>query len=167
MTDPSPTADPTGRLSRRGTLTITARDGIYAVRFKAPGPYQGRAWCTTDEGDLWEHCHLGASDWHGEGTDLPALLVECEEATRPRYRDADEMRSAIDYRRATRTLGPPLPSYMRWHGWRPGMERWLRTSSHAYEYQGGYLRDLNIEREFNEQQEASRERRKVVVLHAR
>lgn len=136
------------RLSRRGTLTITAEHGTYDVSFKAPGPYQGRAWCTQDEGDLWEHCHLGATNWHGEGADLGALLIECEEASRPRLRDLDDLRAAITYRRATRTCGPPLPSYMRWKGWRPGEGRWLRTSSHAYEYLGGYERDLKIEREF-------------------
>lgn len=137
------------RLTRRGMLTITANDGNYDLRFKAPGPYQGRSWCTTDESDFWSHCRLGASDWQGEGTDLDALITECEETTRPQHRDVDDLRWAIETRRNARTNGPPLPSYQPWHGWHPGVERWLRTSSHATEYLAGYLRDLEGERTFD------------------
>lgn len=149
------------RLSRRGKFSVTANDGVYEARLKAHGPYHGRSWCTTDEGDLYEHLHLGATDWHGTGADLGALLASCEEESRPRWRDIDELVWSIKYRRDTRTTGPPLPSYRRWYGWSPGIGRWLRTSSHAHEYLKGYERDLRIEREFVEErkvQEARRQR---------
>lgn len=136
------------RLGRRGTLTITVKDGVYDVRLKTPGPYGGRSWCTTDEADFWGHLHLGARDWHGDGRDLDALLATCDEESRPRWRTVDDLVWGVTYRRRTRTLGPPLPSYRRWAGWRPGMERWLRTSSHAHEYLVGYERDLMEERRF-------------------
>ena len=55
------------RLRRRGTLTITTQGDTIEVRFKALGPYGGRGWCTTDTVDLFQHCRLGAKDWHGEG----------------------------------------------------------------------------------------------------
>jgi len=153
-------ADVLLRLSRRGQVTIEADDGDYTVTFKAPGPYRGRAWCTTDEADLYEHCHLGAKDWRGEGRELASLLAECEEATRPRSRPVVDLVWEIERRRTTRTLGPPLPSYIRWDGWRPGQERWLRTSSHASEYLGGYLRYVEAERKF-EDENLARARRSV------
>lgn len=146
------------RLSRRGKLTITAADGHYQLHLKAPGPYLGRAWCTSDEADFWQHCHLGATTWYGEGPDLDVLLAECEEVSRPRYRDVDDLRWEIERRRESRTLGPPLPSFIRWNGWRPGDERWLRTFSHAREYLGGYERDLEVERKFETEQVEQRER---------
>lgn len=153
------------RLSRRGKLTVSADDGDYEVHLKAPGPYNGRSWCTSDEADFWSHCHLGASDWRGGGPDLEALLTECEEATRPRYRDVDDLRWAIETRRESRTLGPPLPSFRKWHGWRPGDEWWLRSSSHATEYLAGYLHyDLDGERKFNAERaemDARTEQRRV------
>lgn len=157
------------RLSRRGKLTINATDGCFEVNFKAPGPYRGRSWCTTDEADLYEHCHLGATDWQGDGPDLTSLIIECEEATRPRERDVDDLVWAIENRRDSRTYGPPLPSYMRWHGWRPGQgRRWLRTFSHQSEYLAGYLRDLKTEREFNaERREAEIRRTHRRRLHTR
>ncbi len=161
MTEEHRQAATPDRLSRRGTLTITAKDGVYAVTFKASGPYRGRAWCTTDEADLWEHCHLGASDWHDEGNDLAALLTECEQVTRPRERSVNELAWAITCRRASRVYGPPLPSYMRWRGWNPGHDRWLRTFAHSHEYLAGYLRDVEIEREFDTEQTHARERRRV------
>lgn len=147
------------RLGRRGDLTITAKDGSFDVSFKAPGPYQGRGWCTTDESDFWSHCRLGASDWHHEGPDLDALVTECEEMTRPQYLDVDDLRFRVEQRRDSRTSGPPLPSYRRWHGWSPGIDRWLRTSDHAHEYLAGYLRDLNAERTFNAERASAAERR--------
>lgn len=152
------------RLSRRGRLTIVAEDGRYAVSFDAPGPYQGRAWCTLDEADLWSRCGLGASNWHGEGSDLAALLVECEQASRPQSFDVDALVGQIERRRESRTSGPPLPSYRRWDGWRPGSERWLTAPSHIVEYLGGYLRDLEVERAFEDEQReaaARREQRRV------
>lgn len=152
------------RLSRRGKLTIAARDGRYDVRLQAPGPYLGRSWCTTDESDYWQHCHLGAASWHGEGSDLDALLVDCEETTRPRYREVNDLRWDIECRRESRTLGPPLPSYVRWHGWRPSDERWLRTSGHAYEYLGGYERDRETESAFEEEQAAQRLRLRLPTI---
>lgn len=127
------------RLSRRGRVTMTLQDGTIDLHFKAPGPYRGRAWCTADEGDLYEWCRLGAKDWHGEGSDLAALLADCDGATRPQHRTVDELVWAIEHRRDTRTYGPPLPTYRRWHGWSPGEGRWLRTSSHKNEYLAGYL----------------------------
>jgi hypothetical protein len=154
------------RLGRRGKLAITAEDGVFTVRLVAPGPYVG-GWCTSDKGDLFEHCHLGAKDWHGEGSDLAALLVECDEQSRPRPNGPDDLRFAIEYRRSTRTCGPPLPSYRRWYGWAPGHERWLRTSSHQYEYLDGYLRDLKGEIVFEEEQAASRLRRTLAQVPAR
>jgi hypothetical protein len=137
-----------GRLSRRGKVTITAEDGSYEVSFKASGPYRGRGWCTIDEADLWNHCHLGATNWHGEGTDVRALIATCEEETRPRQRDVDDLVWEIEYRRHSRTHGPPLPSYRRWHGWRPETERWLRTFSHQHEHLGGYERDVKEAQQF-------------------
>jgi hypothetical protein len=134
------------RLSRRGSLTIDVKDGTATVRFTAPGPYRDRGWCTSDEADFWSHLRLGATHWNGEGTDLGALLTECENATRPPYEDADSLRSKIEHRRETRTTGPPLPTYGRGRpGWRPGIGRWL-TTTHTNEYLGGYLRDLTAER---------------------
>lgn len=152
-------SSPIDRLSRRGVLKITAEDCSYEVTFKAHGPWLGG--CTTDKHDLYQHCYLGAKNWHGEGADLVALVAECEEATRPRHRDVDELVYAIEARRDSRTHGPPLPTYQRWNGWRPGVERWLRTSSHAQEYVGGYLRDLEIEREFIVERKTMEARAKV------
>lgn len=148
------------RLSRRGTLTIVADDGSYDVQLKAPGPYgKHSAWCTTDTADLYEHCYLGATNWRGDGPDLEALLIAAEIETRPRTRDIEDLRAAIEYRRRSRTHGPPLPSYRKWHGWQPGDERWLRTSDHKYEYLDGYLRrDLGAEKVFLAEQ-AERDRR--------
>ena len=135
------------RLRRRGTLTITTQGDTIEVRFKALGPYGGRGWCTTDTVDLFQHCRLGAKDWHGEGLDLAALLAECEEATRPEQRDVDSLAWAIERRRESRVYGPPLPSWTgSMYGWRPGQERWLRTSSHAHEYLAGYLQAVERER---------------------
>ena len=134
------------RLGRRGTVTMTVHDGVIDLRFKAPGPYRGRAWCTTDEADLYEHCRLGAKDWHGEGSDLSALVVECEESTRPEHRDVNELVWSVKRRRDSRVYGPPLPYWTSsLYGWRPGQERWLRTFSHAHEYLGGYLRYVEAE----------------------
>lgn len=149
------------RLSRRGSLSIEAFDGHFDVRFQAPGPALGRGWCTLDEADLWEHCHFGAASWRGDGLDLDALVVECEEATRPRRADVEDLRHKIEYRRNSRTHGPPLPDYMRWNGWRPGGGRWLRTSAHQHEYLGGYLRDLSEERKFDREQAMAELRRQM------
>lgn len=147
------------RLGRRGILTIVAEDGSYDVRLKAPGPYGKNGSCTTDKADLYEYVHLGASSWQGEGSDLDALLLLCEIETRPRTREIDDLRWDIEYRRNSRTHGPPLPSYRKWHGWSPGDERWLRTSAHKYEYLDGYLRrDLVAEKTFLAEQ-AERDRR--------
>lgn len=144
------------RLGRRGALTITVEDGNFDVQFKSPGPFGRLSWCTTDKADLFTHCRLGSKNWHGEGPDLDALLTECEEATRPEHRDVDDLRWEIESRRESRTLGPPLPTYMRWHGWRHGEERWLRTSIAAREYVGGYVRDLEAEAKFNAESDARR-----------
>lgn len=134
------------RLSRRGVLTITGESGAFDVAFKVPWGQR-----TTDKSDLIEHCHLGAKDWYGEGDDLAVLLAECEEASRPQHRDVDELVWSIERRRDTRTCGPPLPNYQRWRGWRPGHERWLRTLSHQHEYLTGYLRDIEIEQQFEDE----------------
>lgn len=150
----STTTDVLDRLRRRGELTITATDSGYDVRLVTPGPYvRGRA--TIDRADLFSHLRLGAKDWHGEGLDLAALLVECDEASRPSYTDIDSLRWWMTHRRDTRTCGPPLPTYMRWRGWSPGTERWLRTSSHANEYLDGYQRDRETERQFEAEQAVS------------
>lgn len=150
------------RLGRRGTLTITVSDGQYEVRLDTPGPYGVGGRCTIDKGDLFEHCHLGAKGWRGEGPDLAALLTECDEASRPRSHEIGELRWSMERRRETRTHGPELPTYRRWDGWRPPVTQpWLRTSNHAYEYLGGYLRDLQEEREFDAEQRASQERRRT------
>lgn len=139
------------RLGRRGVLTVTVEDGRYEVTLKAHGPWVGGR-CTTDKHDLFEHCRLGAKNWHGDGPDLDALLVTCEIESRPDTHDIDDLAWKIERRRDSRTHGPPLPSFNRWAGrraeggWRPGEERWLRTSDHKYEYLGGYQRDLAIER---------------------
>lgn len=126
------------RLGRRGKMTVTVTDGSFDVRLDAPGPFvNGRS--TTDKADLFSHLRLGAKDWHGEGPDLAALLVECDEASRPRTNDVDSLRWLMERRQDTRTCGPPLPTYQRRHGWRPGMGRWLSTYSHAHEYLAGYL----------------------------
>ena len=90
------------RLSRRGTVEMTVQEGTIDLRFKAPGPYRGRAWCTTDEADLYERCRLGAKDWHGEGGDLLSLIAECEEATRPERRDVNDLVWVIQRRRNAR-----------------------------------------------------------------
>lgn len=148
------------RLGRRGVLTIVAEDGNFDVTLKAPGPYQGRGWCTTDEADFWSHCYLGATNWHGEGPDLDALITECEDTTRPRHRDVDDLRWAVEHRRDARTYGPPLPSYRMLGGWRPGDQRWLRSSDHAHEYLGGYERDRAMEHaEIDRRAEADRRQR--------
>lgn len=134
------------RLSRRGKLTIEAEDGRYDVHFTAPFV------SLIETHDLFEHCRLGAHNWHGEGDDIDALLVTCEIETRPDTRDVDELRWAIERRRETRTAGPPLPTFFKYGGknmgptWRPGPERWLRTSDHKYEYLDGYRRDLETEK---------------------
>lgn len=154
------------RLGRRGKLTITIENGSFDVRLDAPGPYVG-GWCTTDKADLFSHCRLGAQDWHGEGPDLASLLAECDEQSRPQSNSPDDLRRAIERRRDTRTLGPPLPSYRRWYGWRPGIERWLRTFSHAHEYLDGYERDRSIERQHEAEQAASRLRRSLPQVPAR
>lgn len=151
------------RLSRRGTVTIVAKDGTFDVTLKTPGPYRGRGSCSTDEADFWDYLHLGATNWRGSGADLDALLACCEEETRPRWRDIDDLVWAIESRRDTRTTGPPLPSYRRWHGWSPGIGRWLRTHSHAYEYLAGYERDRRDERKFEAERAADEARR----LHRR
>lgn len=135
------------RLSRRGILTITAEDGMYEVRFKAPGPYGNRGWCSTDEADLFQYCHLGASDWRGEGADLAELIHVCFVESAPRERVIDDLVWDIEQRRNSRTYGPPLPTYRRWYGWTPGQERWLRTAWHGGEYLGGYRRDLAEEQD--------------------
>lgn len=148
------------RLSRRGVLTIVAKDGNCKVRFESLAPFFGYASCSTDIADLYEHCHLGASSWQGEGPNLDELLDECEDATRPRTRDVDDLRWEIANRRNSRTHGPPLPDFrrsgrhldLRWH---PGHELWLRTSDHKYEYLDGYLRDLETERKTIADQAAS------------
>jgi hypothetical protein len=154
---PNPASGPSGtvvtvadRLSRRGKLSIEAVAGAFSVRLVVRGPYGYLSWCTSDKADYWSYCHLGPSNWHGEGPDLDALLAECEEATRPRYRDVDALRWEIGLRRESRTCGPPLPEFRKWEGWRPGDERWLRCSSHATEYLDGYLHhDIEGERKFN------------------
>lgn len=130
------------RLSRRGILTITAYDRRFDVRLEVRHPRQ-----TVDTADLFEACHLGAHHWRGDGDDLHQLLTTCEEQSRPRHRDIDELRWEIDYRRNTRTYGPPLPSWISWRGWRPGTGRWLRTFSHAHEWLGHHLAALEAERE--------------------
>lgn len=148
------------RLGRRGKLTITVEDGNFDVRLVTRGPYGHMAWCPSDKADWWGHVRLGATDWHGDGPDLGRLLTECEEASRPPWWDVDDLRAAIDRRRETRTHGPALPSYRRWHGWRPAVgERWLRASSHATEYLAGYLRDVEEERQFNAEARARELRR--------
>lgn len=153
------------RLSRRGVLTITAEDGSFEVTFKAHGPWiNGR--CTTDKHDLFDHCRLGAKNWHGDSFDLAALLVLCEMETRPDNNDIDDLAWKIQRRRNSRTYGPPLPTYMRWDGWSPGIERWLRTSDHKHEYRGGYERDLVAERKFDAEQAASEARRKLPKIPA-
>lgn len=152
------------RLSRRGVLNITAEDGSFEVRFKAPGPYRGRSWCTTDEADFYEHCRLGAKNWQGDGPDLDALLVLCEMETRPDSHDVDDLVWSIERRRDSRTYGPPLPWYKRWDGWRSGQERWLRTFSHAHEYLARYLRDVEEERTFEAQRAADAARREADEL---
>lgn len=158
------------RLSRRGKLTIVAVDGEFKVELDTPGPYGGRGSCTTDKADYWSHCDLGAPSHHDEGDNLDELLENCELATRPHYRDVDELRGAIELRRESRTYGPPLPSYMRWgwggglDPWRPGQERWLRTSSHAHEYLDGYARDIADEKALEAERAeyaAKRERARV------
>lgn len=154
------------RLGRRGKLTITVEDGLFDVRLVAPGPYVG-GWSTTDKADLFEHCRLGAKSWHGEGLDLAGLLLMCEMESRPDTHGVDDLVWLIEHRRHTRTAGPPLPSYMRWHGWRPGQERWLRTSSHAHEYLAGYERDLRTEQEFNAERADAERRRKNDELRQR
>lgn len=146
------------RLSRRGELTIQAKDGALDVRLVIPGPYV-RGSCSTDKADLFEHCHLGAKDWHGEGDDLAALLAACEDESRPRAREVDDLVWEIEWRRDSRTHGPPLPTYQRWRGWTPGHDRWLRTSSHAFEYLGGFERDLRAEQDFEDERAADRARR--------
>jgi hypothetical protein len=134
------------RLSRRGNVTIKAEDGTYAVTLAAPGPYRGRAWCTSDEADLYEHCRFGAKSWHGEGNVLGELLATCETESRPERRHVDDIVWAVQTRRSSRTYGPPLPTYLEWRGWRPGQDRWLRTFSHAHEYLLGYMHDVGRER---------------------
>lgn len=146
------------RLGRRGVLTVTAQDGSYELTFKAHGPWIGGR-CTTDKHDLFEHCRLGAKNWHGEGSDLDALLVLCEMESRPDTHDIDDLVWSIERRRDSRTCGPPLPTYMRWHGWRPGDERWLRTFSHANEYLAGYLRDIDEQRKFDAERAVAAARR--------
>lgn len=155
------------RLSRRGTLSITAEDGSYDVTFKAHGPWlYGR--CTTDKHDLFDHCRLGAKNWHGEGPDLDVLLLTCEMESRPDNHDIDELVWRIECRRNSRTCGPPLPHYQRWLGWHPGEERWLRTFSHEREYRAGYLRDVEEERRFEaEQREANIRRTHRARVHVR
>lgn len=150
--------DVVDRLGRRGVLTIKVEDGTFDVRLATRGPYGHLAWCSTDKADLFEHCHLGATNWHGEGADLAELLVTCEEESRPRREDVAGLIWSIEHRRDTRTLGPPLPSYDRWRGWRPGQDRWLRTSSHAREYLDGYRRDLNVELERTAEEQDSQRR---------
>lgn len=136
------------RLGRRGVLTVTVEDGSFEVTLKVHGPWVGGR-CTTDKHDLFDHCRLGAKNWHGEGPDFDALLVLCEMESRPDTHEIGDLAWRIERRRNSRTHGPPLPSYVRFYGgpgWRPGVERWLRTSDHKHEYLVGYLRDLKIER---------------------
>lgn len=150
------------RLGRRGVLTITVEDGVFDVRLAVRRPSR-----TIDAADLDHHCRFGPSDWHGEGADVEALLAACDEASRPARMSVDDIVWNVELRRSSRTHGPPLPSYRRWHGWRPGHDRWLRTSSHAWEYLAGYERDLRVERQFDEEQRQAairrtlRERRRV------
>lgn len=154
-------ADLLERLGRRGKLTITVEDGTIFVRLVAPGPYVGGR-CTIDKADLFENCRLGAKTWEGEGADLAALLVECAEATRPPEHDIEYLRSLMESRRQSRVHGPPLPTYQRWSGWRPGIDRWLHTYSHAREYLGGYLHyGLAEEAKFEAERRADEEHRRT------
>lgn len=146
------------RLGRRGTLTITVEDGTFDVRLVTPGPYVGGR-ATTDKADLFSYCRLGAKDWHGEGRDLAALLAQCAEESRPPFHDIDGLRWSMSRRRESRTYGPPLPDYRKWHGWRPGDGRWLRVSTHAAEYLARYHADRAIERDHEAAQRASELRR--------
>jgi hypothetical protein len=45
--------------------------------------------------------------------------------------------------------------------WRPGQERWLRTSDHKYEYLDGYLRDIADEKALKAERVAHRERARI------
>lgn len=131
------------RLSRRGVLTITADDGTFQVRIKIR-----RHPRTIDVADLFEWCHLGASDWSGEGTDLAELLAACEGQSRPAFHDVDGLVVSIEQRRASRTYGPPLPTFIPVRGgWVPGHGRWLRVGDHAREYLAGHLWNVARARE--------------------
>lgn len=154
------------RLGRRGKLTITVEDGTVNVRLHAPGPYRHGS-APTWLADLYQHCRLGAQSWVGEGTDLGELLTECDEASRPDHHDVDELRWKMECRTLTRTHGPPLPWYRRWHGWHPGAERWLSCYSHASEYVLRYLADLGSEREVEQVRvDGERARRQAVADRA-
>jgi hypothetical protein len=150
------------RLSRRGVLTITAEDGSFDVTFKAHGPWIGGR-CTTDKHDLFDHLRLGAKNWQGDGPDFAAQLVLCEMETRPDNHEIDDLAWKIERRRDSRTHGPPLPSYIGWYrgGWRPGDERWLRTSDHKYEYIVGYLRQVETARKDQIERHQAEVRRRV------
>lgn len=142
------------RLSCRGELKITVRDGVAEVRFDPYRPHN----MTVDVADVREYAHLGASAWTGKGPDLDELLTGCEYATRPPERDVDGIVYDFRNRRATRTAGPPLPFWTLTRGWRPGQERWLRCSSHEREYLNGYRRDLWEEAHYRFQQMESQRR---------
>lgn len=127
------------RLSRRGRLTISAHRGCIEVHLEPLDSFQSR---TVDVADVQEHERLYAKPYRGQGTDLEALLVECEEHSRPPSNDVETIRYLFQRRRATRVYGPPLPTWISWRGWRPGTGRWLRTYDHAHEYQAHYRRDV-------------------------
>lgn len=143
------------RLSRRGQLTVVARDGKVDVRLEPLDAFRSR---TTDVADVQEHERLFAKPYRGSGTSLDALLVECEEESRPPRHDVEMIVWLFRRRRAERVYGPPLPSWISWRGWRPGVERWLRTFDHAHEYQAHYRRDVWSAAEDRWRSEQSRRR---------